>query len=150
MLPARLPAHHLFGPVVFRVPVRHTIIMRHVEDRPVTWLIIVRPDPLRLTVHDRMVALHNPPNKGGTFLGVAKRAELQGGKGLRYNPISHLVPLLEFNQHGAVCKASRRTGSGAWTFKMVKNAQRSKTVKVKELALCLEIAELENHVDRRR
>jgi hypothetical protein len=32
----------------------------------------------------------------------------------------------------------------------VKNAQRSKTVKVKELALCLEIAELENHVDRRR
>jgi hypothetical protein len=33
---------------------------------------------------------------------------------------------------------------------MVKNAQRSKTVKVKELALCLEIAELENHVDRRR
>jgi hypothetical protein len=32
-----------------------------------------------------------------TVLGVAKRAELQGRNGLRQNPISHLVPLLEFN-----------------------------------------------------
>jgi hypothetical protein len=34
----------------------------------------------------------------GTFLGVAKRAELQGRNRLRQNPISHLVPLLEYNQ----------------------------------------------------
>jgi hypothetical protein len=37
-------------------------------------------------------------NQKHTVLGVAKRAELQGRNGLRQNPISHLVPLLEFKQ----------------------------------------------------
>jgi hypothetical protein len=43
--------HDLFSPIVFGVAVSHAILVRHVEDRPVTGHIIVRPDPLRLAVH---------------------------------------------------------------------------------------------------
>jgi hypothetical protein len=35
--------------------------------------------------------------KGAHFWELQKGPELQGRNGLRYNPISHLVPLLEFN-----------------------------------------------------
>jgi hypothetical protein len=51
--------------------------------------------------------------KGHSF-GSCKRAELQGRNGLRYNPISHLVPLLEFNQ-GEVVQVNGMIHAKAFT-----------------------------------
>ena len=57
MLPGRFPADNLFSPIVFGVAIRHAVLVRNIKDGELTSLIIHGRDPLRLAVHDRMLAL---------------------------------------------------------------------------------------------
>ena len=62
MLPGGFPADDLFGPIVFRVAVRHAILMGDIKDGELAPLIVHGGDALRLAVHDRMLALDHAAN----------------------------------------------------------------------------------------
>jgi len=59
VLAPRFPPAHLFGPVVFRVPVRHSVQMTNVKNRLFAALVVLRADSLPFPIHDRVVAFHH-------------------------------------------------------------------------------------------
>jgi len=57
MLPRGFPADDLFGPIVFRVAVRHAVRVSDIKNGELAPLIVHGGNPLRLAVHDRMLTL---------------------------------------------------------------------------------------------
>jgi hypothetical protein len=62
MFPHGFPADDLFGPVVFRVAVRHAVLVGDIKNGELAPLIVRGRDPLRVAVHDRVLAFDNSPD----------------------------------------------------------------------------------------
>lgn len=62
MLSSRLPAYDLFRSVVFRVAVRHSVLMGNIKDGEFAPFIVHGGNPLRLPRHDRVFAFDNSPD----------------------------------------------------------------------------------------
>jgi hypothetical protein len=62
MLPRSFLANDLLGPIVFRVAVRHAVLVRNIKDGELAPLIAHGGDPLRLAVHDRVFAIDHSPD----------------------------------------------------------------------------------------